>query len=587
MVMDCTKSEQKGACLADASCGWKDGAAAFCSGVAVSCANMAPVDCVRQRGCSVDAASCTGAPTPCAQLSTTECSKQPGCRVVPGNPTPPTPPTGITQRLPDLKITAFSVDRDSSAMPALRGRLDEINRGMVDAPAHLIRFYLSTDAIIGNGDDRLLTERTTVKLAALGLTTFSPLLNMDMAELEKVHPAGRYYVGAVLDPDHAVTESEEDNNVAVQMTPIYIGTDKFDLTAVSVSTTGTDFEPKAHATVNVTIKNNGTTTVPSALVRVVLSQDATLDGADVEICAATSAMINLTPAAMSTSALNCVIPRVRGNFYLIAQIDPQDILKDVNRADNIIASPSTIRVAAPSPDLTVSTVTTNRTMLKWKESSIFGATVANAGADPAPASTVQFYLSADGVIDSGDTLICSTPTGVLAGGASATVSQSCVVPAVGTFQLLARVDPLDFVFESNESNNDGKAATTITIEQPNFNLGAGLISFGPGSEVKVGDSITIAMAIGNTGLDASPNYRVNIYLSSDSTITTGDQLLCYSDRLSLSGNTVLNVQVTCMVPTVPLGTYYVGYVIDPENILPETNERDNVGVDLDFRLTVK
>ena len=84
-------------------------------------------------------------------------------------------------------------------------------------------------------------------------------------------------------------------------------------------------------------------------------------------------------------------------------------------------------------------------------------TTKNQGTGTAGASTTRFYISANGVVDPGDTRLNeSVPVPSLAPGVSATGSATISIPAnlaTGVHYLLAKADADDVLFESQENNN--------------------------------------------------------------------------------------------------------------------------------------
>jgi subtilase family serine protease len=234
---------------------------------------------------------------------------------------------------------------------------------------------------------------------------------------------------------------------------------------------------------------------------------------------------------------------------------------------------------------------------------MLSATIKNAGVDAAPASTVAFYLSADDVLDPADTLLCTETVSAgpdagaagpdgggpgLAGGASVVVSRACTLPAtkLGTFRVLAKVDHLDTAFETDENNNVLASSTSFTIQRPDFNLVASMVSFTPFT-TSVGRDVTVAVTVANPGSEATPPYALRVYVSTDKTVTMSDPQLCFYDRPSLAAASGVQFQIVCRVPTTPPGNYWLGVILDPDNELPETSETDNVATETLNQLTIQ
>src|SRR6185312_12289447 len=129
---------------------------------------------------------------------------------------------------------------------------------------------------------------------------------------------------------------------------------------------------------------------------------------------------------------------------------------------------ATTRSAALSvtglPDLQVTSVSAPTKAARGRTISV-SATVRNAGAAAAPASTLQFYLSLDGSADSGDRLLAGRQVPALAKNASVTLSTTMTIPRdlpPGTYRIIAVADAAGSVPEQSESNN-AKASGPIAV----------------------------------------------------------------------------------------------------------------------------
>ncbi|MEI6674471.1 MAG: choice-of-anchor D domain-containing protein [Verrucomicrobiota bacterium] len=96
--------------------------------------------------------------------------------------------------------------------------------------------------------------------------------------------------------------------------------------------------------------------------------------------------------------------------------------------------------------------------------------------------------------------------------------------------------------------------------------------------VKPGGTFNMGCNVQNVGTAASPPYRVKFYLSTDTTISTADYCIGFIDMpaLAMGGSTSTN-QVQVTVPAMPAGTYYAGWIFDPDNLVVEVDESNNTG----------
>ena len=95
--------------------------------------------------------------------------------------------------------------------------------------------------------------------------------------------------------------------------------------------------------------------------------------------------------------------------------------------------------------------------------------------------------------------------------------------------------------------------------------------------------------IRNGGAAASGSFYVDFYASSNATITPIDHLLGRVTMSSIAGGSYGNadLNLTTFPAGIPAGVYYVGIIIDPTNVVAESNESNNIGVDINgYSLTV-
>lgn len=101
-----------------------------------------------------------------------------------------------------------------------------------------------------------------------------------------------------------------------------------------------------------------------------------------------------------------------------------------------------------------------------------------------------------------------------------------------------------------------------------------------------GQILKVSGEIGNRGGVTSDSFLVAIYVSTDAKITTTDYLLSQAGmRIDAGGSATLSWMGN--FPTdIAAGTYYVGWLIDPDNRVAEENELNNTGPIEALQLTV-
>lgn len=91
-----------------------------------------------------------------------------------------------------------------------------------------------------------------------------------------------------------------------------------------------------------------------------------------------------------------------------------------------------------------------------------------------------------------------------------------------------------------------------------------------------GDSIPVITRVNNNGNESSGSYTVQYFLSNNATITASDTLLKTTTRTSIAGGSFSSWTETVTIPTtIDPGTYFVGVIVDPANLIVESNELNN------------
>jgi hypothetical protein len=90
-------------------------------------------------------------------------------------------------------------------------------------------------------------------------------------------------------------------------------------------------------------------------------------------------------------------------------------------------------------------------------------------------------------------------------------------------------------------------------------------------------TIDVSLSIHNGGNSNSGAFNVDVYLSINTTISTGDIKIGEVRYGSVFANSSLGTNQTYDTCSVPSGTYYIGAIADADNERSETNESNNTG----------
>ncbi|KAF4531019.1 hypothetical protein B566_EDAN019021 [Ephemera danica] len=207
------------------------------------------------------------------------------------------------------------------------------------------------------------------------------------------------------------------------------------------------------------------------------------------------------------------------------------------------------------------------------------ATVANAGSTPTPASTVSFYLSADGVITSADTLIATVATPALAAGQQQVVATTATLAptlATGSYTLGALVDPANTLVESNEANN-ARAGGVMAVNAVTVDLAATAVS-GPSSAL-IGNTVSVSTTVRNSGSTAAAASTVYLFLASNPSLSASYVYMGQLNMGALAAGAAQTVSGSFLLPASLLpGSYTWVAQADGPNALIEIGKANNTFV---------
>lgn len=236
----------------------------------------------------------------------------------------------------------------------------------------------------------------------------------------------------------------------------------------------------------------------------------------------------------------------------------------------------TAQIAPEQPDLTITNVTLPASVAA-NQILTFSDSVINQGTADADGFNIDYYLTSIETYYLEPVYLGSRYVDSLAMNETDTVSSSFAIPgnlATGAYSLSAHVDNDNIITEINESNNIS-AAYTINIDLP---LPADLTisDLTATDSVAAGESITITDIVSNSGYSASGIY-VYYYISTDSSINATDTFIGSRPITNLDDSTPnINTGINISLPRdFPLGTYYLGAIVDAQNLVAENNDNDN------------
>jgi subtilase family serine protease len=339
---------------------------------------------------------------------------------------------------PDLLVTSFTAPAAASAGCAIAVSDTTTNQGSAPAPASITSVYLSSNVVF-DASDVLLGSRSLPALAAGGTSTAGTTVT-----LPSVLATGTYYLIAQADGAAAIAELNELNNG--KASAIRIGPD------LVVSSFSAPLRAASGGTIAVTetTANTGASPAWASTTAFYLSLNLTVDPGDVRLGPG-RAVPSLGPGQSSTAMTTLALPVVAsGVWYILANADDAGAVTETQETNNgrfssVLIGPDLMFGFATSPSAAVAGSTISAS---W--------TVRNAGAGPAAATTIRFYLSTNASLDAADVVLTASqavPMLAAEGSFASTTPIALPLDKVGTFYLLMIADADQVVAETSEGNN--------------------------------------------------------------------------------------------------------------------------------------
>jgi len=333
------------------------------------------------------------------------------------------------------------------------------NQSRIPAGSSRTQYYLSVGTVKGAGD-KLLGGRAVPALAANATSSITSLQLM----VPTSTVLGTYYLLACADDTQLVAETDEAGNCRASTSTVEVGRPDLTISAVINPSTAV---PGAAFQVSDTVQNLTTFSAGISRTQYYLSVDAFRNTGD-RLLIGLRAVPALPAGESSTGTASVTIPNGTplATYYLLACADDVRGVPERDETNNCRASTTPIQVGRP--DLLIAAVTSPSSPAVRGTSIQVSATVQNPTVFNVTATfRVQYYLSLDGLKNSGDRLLTGyrTVTGVAAG-VSLPATTTVTIPAatpIGDYFLLVCADDTFLVMETNETNNCTASTTKLTV----------------------------------------------------------------------------------------------------------------------------
>ena len=433
-----------------------------------------------------------------------------------------------------------------------------------------------------------------LNIIEVGYTTVPPLGSSEYktfeATVDRSQLEGCYYPGFWIDSYDVISESDEDDNVGI-LNQVACGSSvstpnlTYDATNTSLTVTGT--------TVNLSVRvvNDGNGSAPTSSLLYYLIDEAIENiypiGIDDIPALAGNAYSNksLTVDVASLSDIPA------GTYYIGFMIDAGEVVAESNEDDNVgIFTTSSVSIPSNSgiPNLTYDSdhlnLSVNGTTVN------LSVRVVNNGTGTAGTNTLSYYL-----VDEALENIYSIGTDdvtALASGAYSDESISVDVATipeipVGTYYIGFWIDNDEEVTETSETDNGGRfQSTQVTIPTtggtPNLTYDSDHINLSV-----TGTTINLSVRVVNNGTGTAAANILVYYITDEA--RENSYIIGHDDVPALAASAYSNESIiidVATIPNIPAGNYYIGFWIDNDEDVAESNETDNGGTFKNTQVTI-
>ena len=435
------------------------------------------------------------------------------------------------------------------------------NVGDRRASATTLRYRRSADAAITTGDTEVGTEPVAALAAAQSIAR--------SLSLSAPTAPGTYYYGACADAVEG--ESDTTNNcsaaVAVRVTePVA----RPDLTVESPSVSDARPDTGASFTFSATVRNAGDSSSTATTLRYRRSADATITTTDAQV--GTDAVDALAASGSSAESIALTAPSTSGAYYYGACVDAVPEESDV--ANNCSMGVGVTVAERPTPDLAVSASSSavgREASCNTRDPAMStSATVRNAGAGNAPATTLRYYRSSDATASADDAEFGSVVVPALA--ASGSWGHDLESDLIsGTHYYYACADPAPI--EQDKANNcsEPQRIATSALSPPDLTV----IDFGV---VPYADRLHFFVKAKNLGDGIATGHRFGVCRSTDRALTRCETILIMDNSIPTGSSNSLRRGCRILngkkYLTTIRGTFYFRACIQdvtPEDANPEND----------------
>lgn len=474
----------------------------------------------------------------------------------------------VTQDLPDfvLEESRFNKYGLHSNPYSVQCRITLRNLGGISIDSISVGLFISQDSLLDSFD--ILLDQSKGKAISKDINSKFRNISFESA-IPSTLPSGNYFLILIADYQDSISESNESNNAALFSIKLIPKTIDFEITSLSAlydqDNTGRYIKMNPFRCSNY---GSWQEAIPARMAAY-LSADTILDAGDLLID--TNYVLFSSPAHVSIPAAV-----TSGNYYLICKIDFDNAYPELNENNNISYAPVLIQDNIPDLVLKGASI--------FKKTAIGGEYVDGVVIYSSLAGKrdigfeLGIYLSQDTILDGTDLLFSQESHSTFSYGEyKFTLDYRTHIPdsiTSGHYFLFFKMDWKDSIPESNELNNTlfkpiyiKAGYKDLVVKKAELNT----------NYLAPGFTVIAEATAHNKGNTRSDKSRIGYYLSTDSLIDVGDQLIGHSYDTYISQGSYSYKSTLLTIPSSMLpGNYFILFYVDDSNSVVESVESNNI-----------
>jgi len=361
----------------------------------------------------------------------------------------------VVDRIPDLTPQTPNISRSKVALGEydISVSLQIENQGFSYAYSNFSLFISKNNTL---DDDAIkVKNKSSFNAHSNDVTNISTYIDIPY-DIEK----GNYYLIVQVDEDDQTEEFDDDNNISVSSMTFEVADPDIDLNG-SVNVDETSAIAGQTLFIDYEVKNIGTTSSSSSsLLRMVLSDDKTIDPYDNSITA--NYANGLNPGASHYYNYYYQIPQniSNGKKYILLDVDHYNYVEETDESNNIVLD--SVTITDPDVDFSIEYANLNTSAYLPGTPLNLDFELTNNGSTKSPNSfTYRVYLSQDNLSDGSDILLSAdyVDKNAISAYDFKEISKTYYLTngyfsnGAGTYYLIVKADDYGQVSETDENNN--------------------------------------------------------------------------------------------------------------------------------------